>query len=88
MEEAATAALLLPCWIAALLAERGATRVLTEVEVSNAPSRKAVLKAGSAEVAVTAYARTGPWSRTQVVPCGTGGPLAGQPAPGRRPPAA
>ncbi len=51
--------------IAAELAREGVRRIVTEVEADNAASRRAVSKAGFAEVAATDVLRIGPYRRIE-----------------------
>ena len=55
--------------LAALSAARHG-RMLTKVAVDNAPSRKAVEKAGFEGVAIMSLRKVGPWRRTTVEPLG------------------
>jgi RimJ/RimL family protein N-acetyltransferase len=52
--------------IAASLHERGIDTMITKVEVENAPSRRAVEKAGFVAVALQRLDRTGPRTRVSV----------------------
>jgi len=52
--------------IAGVLATDGVARMLTKVETANAPSRRAVTKAGFTEVAVMRLRRRGPFTRVAV----------------------
>lgn len=52
--------------IADELTERGLERIVTKVEVSNVPSRKAVGKAGFREVALQRLTRIGPRKRVEI----------------------
>jgi L-amino acid N-acyltransferase YncA len=52
--------------IAVALRKRGVATMITKVEVDNAPSRRAVEKAGFVGVAVQRMARTGPRVRVDV----------------------
>ena len=52
--------------IAGVLAADGAARMLTKVETSNAPSRRAVTKAAFREVAIMRLRRRGPFTRVHV----------------------
>lgn len=52
--------------VADTLRDEGATRMITKVEVENAPSRRAVEKAGFREVALMDFRRTGPRRQVRV----------------------
>lgn len=59
--------------IADSLAADGVRRMITKVGVENAPSRKAVSKAGFAEVGLMKMTRVAGWKRTTLEPQGTTG---------------
>jgi len=60
--------------IAETLEQRGVERLITKVDTDNAPSRRAVSKAGFKAFAIMRFGRVGPLSRVRMQPVGESGP--------------